>query len=555
MKSIIIEFDSDERPGRGVATAKLDGEIIARDTLNLDRARDRERFASQVCEAREGIDPNDVEAALLQRLEEDNEPTTTRSRDDDLEDITRVERPELFHTPHVSGVAVPVVRRSSFGPRGHWLLYLRWSDGRREKRELADSLELPDKSRLWLWPMPGEPSPAQRASWSASARAAWLDGAAAVDPADVFQRLCRSVAFYLDFPPEMAAGAAATLSLWTILTYGFPVWAAVPYLAVSGPLGSGKTTLFRLLARLVFRPLETSNMTAPALFRTLHDIGGVLLLDEAERLRDGGPEAGELRSILLSGYKKGSPAIRLEKSRDGFKRIEFDVFGPKCLASIGSLPEALASRCIPIRMFRSDPSSPKPRRRLDDMAVDFGRLRDDLHAISLELGSGWLRLAADAGACPATLPSHDGNVALAGRDYELWQPMFALARWIESSGASGLVDVLGGFVATLIDSGRDDAAPEVDEILLRLLARHVLAGTQGALKAGELLKQARETEDALFRNWSAKGAANALKRYGLATRRGRGNTGRVYSGVTIKALRRIQSIYGMDLGIEPDSDG
>lgn len=555
MTEVLIEFDPDGRPGHGVATARCGGEIIARDMLNLDRARDRARFAEQVCEARDGIDPNDVESALLNRLEEDTEPSTKRARDDDLEDISRVERPELFHTPCVSGVAIPVVRRGSFGPRGHWLLYLRWWDGRREKRELADSLELPDGARLWFWPTPGEPSPAQRASWSTSARAAWLDGAAAVDPADVFQRICRSVAHFLDFPPDTAAGAAATLALWTMLTYGFPAWAAIPYLAVGGPLGSGKTTLFRLLARLVFRPLESSNMTAPALFRTLHDVGGVLLLDEAERLRDGGPEAGELRSILLSGYKKGSPAIRLEKCGDGFKRTEFDVFGPKCLASIGSLPEALASRCIPIRMFRSEPSSPKPRRRLDDAGADLAKLRDDLHALSLECGSGWLRMAADSDACPMTLPGHDDDVALAGRDYELWQPIFALARWVESSGASGLVDVMGGFVATLIESGRDDAAPEADEVLLRLLARHVGAGTQGTLKAGELLKQARETEEAAFRNWSPKGVANALKRYGLATRRGRGNTGRVYSNVTIETLRRIQSVYGLDLGIEPASNG
>jgi hypothetical protein len=39
-------------------------------------------------------------------------------------------------------------------------------------------------------------------------------------------------------------------------------------------------------------------MTAPTLFRTLHDTGGTLLLDEAERLRDRTPDAGELRSIL-----------------------------------------------------------------------------------------------------------------------------------------------------------------------------------------------------------------------------------------------------------------
>ena len=71
-----------------------------------------------------------------------------------------------------------------------------------------------------------------------------------------------------------------------MLTYCYPAWDAVPYLFVGGPLGSGKSRLFEVLGRLVFRPLSSSNMTGAALFRTLHSQGGCLLLDEAERLRN-----------------------------------------------------------------------------------------------------------------------------------------------------------------------------------------------------------------------------------------------------------------------------
>jgi len=116
----------------------------------------------------------------------------------------------------------------------------------------------------------------------------------------------------------------------------------------------------------------------------------VLLLDEAEKLRDGTPDAGELRSILLSGYKRGSPAMRLEKVGDGFKRIAFDVFGPKAVAGIAALPEALASRCIRLTMFRAGADSPKPRRRLDADPATWAALRDDLHALALEHGLTWL---------------------------------------------------------------------------------------------------------------------------------------------------------------------
>jgi len=38
-------------------------------------------------------------------------------------------------------------------------------------------------------------------------------------------------------------------------------------------MASGKSTAFAILKELVFRPLTSSNMTAPALFRTLHSTG------------------------------------------------------------------------------------------------------------------------------------------------------------------------------------------------------------------------------------------------------------------------------------------
>src|SRR4051812_6095213 len=114
-----------------------------------------------------------------------------------------------------------------------------------------------------------------------------------------------------------------------MLTYVYVAWDAVPYLYVGGPAGSGKTRVFELLSRLCFRPLVSSNLSAPALFRTLHDRGGTLLLDEAERLNEGAPDVAELRSILLAGYKRGGKASRLESSGDSFAMNEFAVFRPQ----------------------------------------------------------------------------------------------------------------------------------------------------------------------------------------------------------------------------------
>src|SRR4051812_49612286 len=114
-----------------------------------------------------------------------------------------------------------------------------------------------------------------------------------------------------------------------MLTYVYVAWDAVPYLYIGGPAGSGKTRVFELLSRLCFRPLSSSNLSAPALFRTLHDRGGTLLLDEAERLTDGGDDVAEPRSILLAGYKRGGRASRLESAGGKYQKSGIHGCGPQ----------------------------------------------------------------------------------------------------------------------------------------------------------------------------------------------------------------------------------
>lgn len=174
------------------------------------------------------------------------------------------------------------------------------------------ALDLPDGRRLWAHPQPTEPSPTTRPAWSADSRRAWLEGQPAPNPADVFKAAAERVAYSLDLPKSNAPGITATVVCWSMLTYCYSVWPAVPYLFAGGPLGSGKSRLLDILGRLTFRPVASSNMTAPALFRTLHTLGGTLFLDEAERLRNTtDPATAELLSMLLAGYRKGGQARAL----------------------------------------------------------------------------------------------------------------------------------------------------------------------------------------------------------------------------------------------------
>jgi hypothetical protein len=486
--TLSIEFQPRGR-GKVTVTARRGDTVVYADDITPTDARQRSAFTKALREKVPEANPDAIDAELLHVAAADPPPPPTPAAGEEL-DVSRFHRPELFHTAEVSGLAVPVVTMTHGKPAGQWHLYLRWADGRRESRPLADSVELTSGGRLWLHPTPADPSVSTPAAWSRDARRVWLAGAPAPDPAALFRELCEAVAYYLEFPPDSAEGTVATLALWVMLTYGYPAWAAVPYLYVGGPMGSGKTRLFDVVAELAFRVLASSNMTGPALFRTLHDRGGVLLYDEAERLRQSTPEVQELLSMLLAGYKRGGKATRLEAVGDTYRTVAFDVFGPKAIACIQGLPPPLASRSIPVMMFRAGPGSPKPKLRVDADAGRWQRLRDDLHALALEAGPTWLELSRQTDVCPEGIGS---------RDYELWQPLLALAAWVESCGASGLLELVREHALATVAAGKDDAVPETDEVLLEVTAEAVRTGQR--LTSREILDRAKEDAPGLFKTW------------------------------------------------------
>ncbi|MBN2138297.1 MAG: hypothetical protein JW720_10865, partial [Sedimentisphaerales bacterium] len=344
----------------------------------------------------------------------------------------------------------------------------------------------------------------------------------------------------LEFPKEDAVGITATLALWTILTYAYPAWSAVPYLSVGGPLGSGKSRVFEVLSRLVHNPILSSNMTAACLFRTLHSQGGILLLDEVERLNDRTPDAGEMRSILLCGYKKGSQAHRMERVGDDFRSVSFEVYGPKAIAGISGLPAALASRCIKIMMFRAAKDSLIPKRSVDANEKVWTQLRGDLHALALARGASFVGLA-------RWQPECDG---LNGRDLEVWQPILAMAKFVEDAGADGLLEIMKGYALKSAQAINDDTVPESDEILLQLLKQKLVDKPWG-VTAGELLEKAKEEHPAIFSRYGARGIGAVLKRYGIKSER---SGGKRYFRPTEDKWRAIEGSYGIELGPTESDD-
>lgn len=442
-----------------------------------------------------------------------------------------VVRPDLFITPSVVGLCVPERRAESGRMKGHWALCLVHDDGKREVRELEPSIELPGGRRLWFHPMPPAPGVMDEPRWSEAGRDAWKGGNAP-GIADVFNRLCGAIGDYIEQEP----GVIQTLALWVMFTYIYPAWDAVPYLYVTGTKGSGKTRVFELLEQLVYRPLSASSMTGPVLFRTLDGRGGTLLLDEAERLK--APDAQELVTSLLAGHKRGGKASRMEGSDGKFVLREYAVFGPKAFAAINGLPDTLHSRCIPILMVRAASGSPKPRLRLREDAERWRELRDDLHALTL----GFM------GRVATILSEQQGVCELSNRDYDLWQPLMALAATIEENdGPVGLLASVQACALSIIGDAQEEATPDEDELLLSILAEQIQSGS--APTSSELLSLAKEREpETMGRWWKPRTVSNRLRRYGVKATKG--TRGRREYRIPLPFLAGIQGRYGMDLGIE-----
>ncbi|MBM3983581.1 MAG: DUF3631 domain-containing protein, partial [Planctomycetes bacterium] len=206
-------------------------------------------------------------------------------------------------------------------------------------------------------------------------------------------------------------------------------------------------------------------------------------------------------------------------------------------ASIAGPPPTLASRCIPITMFRSEAGSEKPKRRLDADPCAWQTVRDDLHALALEHGPDWVGLASRSDVVPS---------GISGRNYELWQPLLALAAWFDEQGSDGLLKMMQDHARASVASAKDAAVPEADETLLELLAARVLAHDPPT--SGELLESAKLRDEATFKNWHAKTVATRLKTYGIAVPT-KVNGERRYRDVTPAQLKRIQDRYGIELGM------
>jgi hypothetical protein len=143
------------------------------------------------------------------------------------------------------------------------------------------------------------------------------------------------------------------VALWIVHTHAIDAADQTPYLAVTSPeKRCGKSRLLEVMELLVSKPWPTITPSEAVVFRHVHNKQPTMLLDETDTIfnpRNADRYEG-LRAMLNTGNRRGAKVPRAVGTSNTI--AEFSVFCPKVLAGIGTLPDTVTDRSIPIRLQR-----------------------------------------------------------------------------------------------------------------------------------------------------------------------------------------------------------
>jgi Protein of unknown function (DUF3631) len=176
---------------------------------------------------------------------------------------------------------------------------------------------------------------------------------------DVCAYLKRFVVFTSEAQPT-------TIALWVAHSWAIDAFDYTAYLQITSPEKQcGKSRVLDCLEPITPKAWRAISPSEAVLFRKIDVDRPTLLLDETDTLfSNGNDDRGELlRSLLNAGFERKAKVPRcIDKGREVH---DFAVFCPKAFAGIGSLPDTVTDRCIPVRLRkkRRDESVQRFRRR------------------------------------------------------------------------------------------------------------------------------------------------------------------------------------------------
>lgn len=229
-----------------------------------------------------------------------------------------------------------------------------------------------------------------------------------IEPYESEEQLWNEIRRYLWEHIDLREGYDV-LTAWVFASWVPEKWHAVPYLFFYGPAGSGKTWTLEVLGSIDFRPFLTPNITTAVLFRICDYYKPTLFLDETETYMI--KDRRDIIYLLNSGYRKGSKAVRMEDTKEGYKIRIFKTFGFKALSGTKELIETLRSRCI---IFNMSEATRDVKTLIDEKRAEI--LRKKLLAYRFKMLSK-----------KETEETPEAVKALKGRLRELFEPLMIVA--------------------------------------------------------------------------------------------------------------------------------
>jgi hypothetical protein len=169
-----------------------------------------------------------------------------------------------------------------------------------------------------------------------------------VNLAALLEEICNHLKRYVVFAGEAQPVAVA---LWAAHTWAIDAFDYTPYLQVTAPEKQcGKTRVLDCLEPVTPKAWRVISPSEAVLYHKIEVDKPTLLLDETDTLFcKGNDDRGEfLRSLLNAGFERGAQVPRCVNKGEEIK--EYAVFCPKAFAGIGSLPDTVTDRCVPIRL-------------------------------------------------------------------------------------------------------------------------------------------------------------------------------------------------------------
>ena len=278
-----------------------------------------------------------------------------------------------------------------------------------------------------------------------------------------------------------------TVALWSLMTYGIDFFDIMAILCFGAPdKACGKSTFLGLLFETTNRPMPSSSITGPGLFRAVDALKPTLLIDEGDKAFDSNED---LRAILNASHmRRHAKVMRLTgPNRDTPKW--FSSWAPKAYTAIGVVKDdQLSSRTIRIELQR------KP----SNLQKEPARMRN-IERAGMGLRSRSARWMADNALALRSIevPMVDGMV---DRVADNWEPMLVIARVIGEDVYEDALAAAGTHI--------DDTESVGELLLAHIREAFVEKEMPGALSTETILRHLVDRDDGPWARWWGDKVAN-----------------------------------------------